>query len=77
MQAVEDNIEGPGQHFGYRAMHKKIREEYGLNVTRDQVYNVMYEMDLEGLEACGGVGAKKEGKKKETSRLGSLYGWPQ
>ena len=31
---------------------------------RDQVYNVMYKLDPEGLEACGGVGAKKEQKKE-------------
>ena len=55
MQAVENEIGGPGQLLGYRAMHKKIRQEYELNVTRDQVYNVMYELDPEGLEAHGGV----------------------
>ena len=40
-------------------MHKKVRQEHNLNVTRNQVYNVMYALDPEGLENHGGVGAKK------------------
>ena len=34
-------------------MHRKIRQEYDLNVTRDQVYNAMTDLDPEGLEARG------------------------
>ena len=49
-QAVEKELKGPGNLLGYRAMHKKIRLEHGLNVTRDQVYNVMTELDPQGLE---------------------------
>ena len=40
---------------------------YGLNVTRDKVYDVMYELDPEGLEARGGVGATKKERRKRTS----------
>ena len=36
-QAVENELKGSGQLLGYRSMHKKIRQEYGLNVTRDKV----------------------------------------
>ena len=50
-------MKGSGQLLGYRAMHKKIRQEYGLKVTRSKVYDVMYELDPEELEARGGVGA--------------------
>ena len=39
----------PGKLLGYRAMHLKIRQKNGLNVTRDQVYDVMTDVDLEGL----------------------------
>ena len=49
-------------------MHRKIRQEYGINVTRDQVYNVMSDLDLEGLEARGGIGAKKKEKGTFTTR---------
>ena len=63
VEAVQKELEGPGKLLGYRAMHKKIRLEHNLNVTRDEVYNVMYHLDPEGLESRGGVGAKKVRRK--------------
>lgn len=45
-------------------MHKKIRQKYDLLVTRDQVYDVMSDLDPDGLAARGGVGAKKARRKK-------------
>ena len=56
---VRDEIEGPGQLLGYRAMHKKLREQHSLAVPRDLVHNVMGLVDPEGLERRGGVGNKK------------------
>ena len=50
-EAVDEELKGPGKLLGYRALHKKIRLEHGLNVTRDQVYDVMSELDPKGLEA--------------------------
>ena len=41
MKTFETEPNGPGKLSGYRAMHKKMRQEYGLNVTKDQVYDVM------------------------------------
>ncbi|RMX51481.1 hypothetical protein pdam_00025751 [Pocillopora damicornis] len=35
-------------------MHKKIRQKYDLLVTRDQVYDVMSDLDPDGLAARGG-----------------------
>ena len=64
MVAVGKELNGPGRFLGYRAMHKKVRKQHGLNVMRDQVYDVMTELDPEGLKARGGVG----GKKKTTER---------
>lgn len=61
--AVKRELEGPWRLLGYRAMHKKVRQECNLLVTRDAVYNVMYDLDPEGLEARGGIGAKKKRKK--------------
>ena len=46
--AVKKELEGPGRLLGYRAMHKKVRQEYILHVTRDAVYNIMYDL-LQGL----------------------------
>ena len=58
-EAVNEELEGPGQLLGYRAMQKKIRQEHGVNVPRDPVHAVMYDLDPEGLEARGGVGTKR------------------
>ena len=49
--AVQKELDGPGQLFGYRAMQNKLRQEHGLNVPRDLVHDVMYELDEEGLAA--------------------------
>ena len=61
--AVKKELEGPWRLLGYRAMHKKVRQEYNLLVTRDAVYNIMYDLDPEVLKARGGIGAKKKRKK--------------
>jgi len=71
--AVKKELEGPGKLLGYRAMHKKVRQEYNLHVTRDAVYNVMYDLDPEGLEARGGIGAKKKRKKGNFSSKGPNF----
>ena len=48
-EAVKGELNGPGKVLGYRAMHLKIRQKNGLNVTSDQVYDVMTDVNLEGL----------------------------
>ena len=48
-KAVKGELNGPGKLLGYRAMHLKITQKNGLNVTRDQVYDIMTDVDLEGL----------------------------
>ena len=40
---------GHGQLLGYRPMYHKIRKVHGLNVTRDQVYAAMKDVNLEEL----------------------------
>ena len=57
--AVREEIEGPGQLLGYRAMHKKLREQHNLAVLRDLVHDVMGLVDPEGLQRRGDVGKKK------------------
>ena len=47
-EAVKGELIGPRNLFDYRAMHLKIRQKIGLYVTRDQVYDVMTDVDLEG-----------------------------
>ena len=45
--------------LGYRAMHKKLREQHHLAVPQGLVYDVMTQIDPEGLESRGKVGQKK------------------
>ena len=59
MKAFETEPNRPEKLSGYRAMHKKIRQEHGLNVTKDQVYNVMNGLDPDGFEVRGSVGGEK------------------
>jgi hypothetical protein len=73
IQAVETDLKGPGRLLGYRAMHKKIRQEHGLNVTRDQIYDVLYELCPEGLEERDGVGGKKQRKKGNFATKGTNW----
>lgn len=63
-EAVKEELEGPGQLLGYRAMQKKVRQEYNLNVPRDLVHAVMFDLDPEGLQERGGVGIKKKRRAK-------------
>ena len=51
-EAVANELEGPGKLLGYRAMQKKIRQVHDLNVPRDLVHAVMYDVDPEVLEGC-------------------------
>ena len=60
--AVRKELDGPGKLLGYRAMHNKLRQEYLLNVPRNLVHAVMFDLDPEGLESrCPTV---KKGKAK-------------
>ena len=49
--ALQKELEGPGKLLGYRAMNQKLRTEDIVKVPRHLVYNVMAELDPEGLEA--------------------------
>ena len=45
--------------LGYRSLHKKVREVHGHSVPRNLVYDVMADVNPEGLEERGGVGMPK------------------
>ena len=49
--AAQKELEGPGKLLGYRAMNQKLRTEHNVKVPRHPVYNVMAELDTEGLKA--------------------------
>ena len=65
-RVVRQEMEGPGRLLGYRALHKKVREIHGLNVPRNLVYDVMYEVNPQGLEERGGVGQPKRPRRTAT-----------
>ena len=56
-------------------MQKMVRQQYGLNVTTDKVYDLMFELDPEGLQARGPVGYRKELNGEETSPPNLLMGY--
>jgi hypothetical protein len=62
--AVEKEMNGPGRLLGYRALHKKIREVHTLNVPRNVVYDVMTDVNPQGLQDRGGVGQPKRQRRK-------------
>ena len=67
--AVRNEIEGPGQLLGYRAMQKKLREVHNLAVPRGLVHDVMGMVDPDGLECRGNVGQKKRGEGEPQEHL--------
>lgn len=61
--AVEQELNGPGKLLGYRALNHKLRTEHNIKVPRHLVYDMLTEMDPEGLE--GRSVEKKTRKKKQ------------
>ena len=47
--AVKEEMEESGKLLGYRALHKKLRQVHDINVPRDLVYAVMYNVDPDAL----------------------------
>eukprot|EP00794_Sanderia_malayensis_P010316 gene10316-11387_t len=66
-KAVKEELAGRGKLWGYMALHKEIRRKCDILVTRDRVYDMMYNIDPSGLVARGVVGRKKSAKKKGNS----------
>ncbi len=74
-EAVQKELEGPGQFLGYRCMQRKVREQHKLAVPRNLVYDMMAQLDQDGLERRGGVGKKKRKRGNAgtfTSMVGNL-----
>ena len=65
--AVQKELEGPGRLLGYRAMNQKLRTEHNVQVPRHLVYNMIAELDPEGLEARNLQRKKKKPKGQFTS----------
>ena len=62
--AVLQEVDGPGKLLGYRAMQNKIRQKYVLLAPHDKIYDIMYELDPDGLEQ------RRPGLKKKRAKTG-------
>jgi hypothetical protein len=51
LDAVMQELNGSGSIIGYRAMHQRLRNNYGLVVTRETVRQVLSVVDPDGVEA--------------------------
>jgi hypothetical protein len=49
--AIENELKGSGSVIGYRSMHQRLTNEYGLIVTRNTVRVVMKILDSDGVES--------------------------
>lgn len=65
--AVKKELDGPGKLLGYRAMNQKLRMEHDIQVPRHLVYNMMADLDPEGLEVRNLQKRKKKAKGNFTS----------
>eukprot|EP00794_Sanderia_malayensis_P007664 gene7664-8500_t len=50
IDAVQEELQGPGRLLGYRAMHQKLRTTQNIKVPRHLVCNVIADLDPEGVE---------------------------
>ncbi|KAF3851382.1 hypothetical protein F7725_013154, partial [Dissostichus mawsoni] len=48
--AIQEELNGPGQHYGYRSMCQTLRQKHSLTVKRDEVMNLMRELDPSGVQ---------------------------
>ena len=49
--AIENELKGSGSVIGYRSMHQRLTNEYGLIVTTNTVQVVMKILDSDGVES--------------------------
>ena len=73
--AVKQEMQGPRKLLGCRALHKKLRQVHDLNVPRDLVYAVMYNVDPDALAERAPQYKKKEGQRQlhvTRTKLGSF-----
>ena len=47
---IQRKVRGPAASFGYRKMQRHLRSKHKLNVPRDNVMNILKEVDSEGTE---------------------------
>lgn len=70
--AMKNELKGPGRLLGYRSMNQKLRQKYGIKVPRHLVYNMLADMDPEGVAGRSFVKKAKKQKIPFISK-GSLW----
>lgn len=69
--AIEEELKGPGQHYGYRLMWQTLRQKYCLTVRRDDVMALMTELDTSGVQ----LRARRRFVKRVYSSRGPNHVW--
>lgn len=69
---IQNEVHGPGQLLGYRALHLKVRQKHEINISRDMVYDMMTELNPDGL-ASRRPGLKKKKEKDHFVSNGSNW----
>lgn len=70
--AVAKELEGPGKLLGYRALNNKLRMYYDIQVPRNLVADVVFDLDPEGVTARN---VKKKEKKAKKPFVADGPGW--
>ena len=70
-------MDGPGNLLGYGALRKKLRQVHELNVSRDVVCAVMYNVDPVALDERAQFKKKKPKRQLQFTwlKLGALPRW--
>ena len=71
INAIETELEGSGNRIGYRQMHQRLRNDYGLVVQKEIVREIIKELDPVGVQAR----SSKRLRRREYRAKGPNYIW--
>ncbi|MED6288993.1 hypothetical protein CHARACLAT_031877 [Characodon lateralis] len=71
IRAIRLELRGPGQLFGYRTMWQVLKQKYNLRVKRDQVMNLLRELNPQGCERR----ARRRFIRRTYHSMGPNYMW--
>lgn len=71
INAIETELEGSGNRIGYRQMHQRLRNDYGLVVQKEIVREIIKELDPVGVQAR----SSKRFRRREYRAKGPNYIW--
>jgi hypothetical protein len=71
VEAIRQELKGSGQSLGYRAMWQRLKQQHGLQVKRDTVLQLLWELDPEGVNRR----KSKSIKRRKYISPGPSYTW--